>query len=207
MRPVKVALDTNVLFDAALRDAFIRFHLVGLIHVAWSDAILAELDEALTPRLQPPNRERLLAALRALDLVEHGTVNTLIVLPDPNDVHVAQTALAAGADAIVTLDIDDFPDDVLAGYGLEVWSPEDAFVFLFAADHELVLTVLDDQRQALRKPPLDPDQFIARLGRTMPTVATMIGAKWGLPESVERADDMAHASSRETKPSQRSSPA
>lgn len=51
-----------------------------------------------------------------------------LVLPDPDDRHVLAAAIKAGANAIVTFNLKDFPGDASSKYGIEAIHP-DEFVY------------------------------------------------------------------------------
>jgi hypothetical protein len=63
-------------------------------------------------------------------------------LPDPNDVHVLATAVAASADAILTLNAQDFPRGVLAEEGLLRVDPDNFLVGLHERDPAAVEAVV-----------------------------------------------------------------
>ena len=61
-----------------------------------------------------------------------------LTLPDPRDRHVLAAAIRAGAGAIVTFNLKDFPPEMLQSYGIEAQHP-DAFVLdLLDRDHRKV---------------------------------------------------------------------
>jgi len=81
-------------------------------------------------------------------------------LPDTNDRHVLAAAIRAGAQAIITFNLKDFPDDILAQYGIEAMHP-DAFI-----EHQLdlregvVIAAAKQHRDSLKSPPKTADEYI-----------------------------------------------
>ena len=75
-------------------------------------------------------------------------------LPDPDDRHVLAAAVAGHADAIVTFNLYDFPQAVLAPFEIEAQHPDD-FVMNHFELHELIaIDAVRGMRQRLRNPPM-----------------------------------------------------
>lgn len=86
-------------------------------------------------------------------------------LPDPDDRHVLAAAIRCQADVIVTINLRDFPPDVLGEFGLEAQHP-DAFIGrLFDLSPELVIRAARDHRNNLKDPAKSPQQYIETLER------------------------------------------
>jgi hypothetical protein len=64
----------------------------------------------------------------------HPEIEARLLLPDPNDRHVLATAIASGADAIVTFNAQDFPGHVLAAEGIARRDP-DGFLWELQSRH------------------------------------------------------------------------
>src|SRR5699024_9245322 len=105
---MKAVLDACVLYPTVLREILILVADAGLYTPIWSDRILAEWRHAAT-RLGPDQqaiagaeiallRERYPASLAPDD----GATAAGFDWPDPADRHVAEAALASGAELIVT---------------------------------------------------------------------------------------------------------
>jgi predicted nucleic acid-binding protein len=69
----------------------------------------------------------------ALDALVTGYQNLSesLVLPDPKDRYVLAAAIVGQADAIVTFNLDDFPEDILRPYAIEAIHPDDFLVCQF----------------------------------------------------------------------------
>ena len=74
-------------------------------------------------------------------------------LPDPNDRHVLAAAILAGAQAIITLNLGDFPDGKLAPYNVEAKHPDDFVLDAIDLAPGLVTTALLCRPSGLRNPP------------------------------------------------------
>jgi hypothetical protein len=74
-------------------------------------------------------------------------------LPDTNDRHVLAAAIRAGAQAIVTFNLRDFPREQLAPLGVEAIHPDDFVVDLIDIAPGVVANVVTEQAAALRNPP------------------------------------------------------
>lgn len=130
-------LDTCVLWPSLQRDFLLSLAVEGIYRPSWSSAILRELEYHETAKLVRRGEEQSAAASRAGSLItqmraafddaetpgwEHleGTYG----LPDPDDEHVVAAAVTAHADAIITLNVKDFPRVKLPD-GLAVIQPAD----------------------------------------------------------------------------------
>ncbi|MDT0180813.1 PIN domain-containing protein [Microbacterium sp. ARD31] len=115
-------LDTSVLWPSLQRDFLLSLAVEGAYRPTWSSAILDELEFHEEVKLVKRGIPVAEAASRAATLIAamrrefadaevegweplEGTFG----LPDPNDEHVVATAVIAGAGAIVTENLKDFP--------------------------------------------------------------------------------------------------
>jgi predicted nucleic acid-binding protein len=127
---MKAVLDACVIYPSVLREILVGAAAAGLYRPLWSDRILGEWVRAVA-KLGPlavaqAEAESLMMRRdfpQAL-IREAPAIAARLVLPDPNDVHVLATAIAAGADAIVTFNAADFPRHVLAEDGIARRDPD-----------------------------------------------------------------------------------
>jgi predicted nucleic acid-binding protein len=137
---MKVVLDACVLYPTVLREILQGAGAAGLYQPVFSDRILREwvLATAKLGPTAPAIAEGEAAMLRAAfprALVrEHTEIEARLILPDPNDRHVLATAIASGADAIVTFNAQDFPGHVLAAEKLTRRDP-DGFLWELQSRH------------------------------------------------------------------------
>lgn len=158
-RPVAL-LDANVLYPARLRDLLIRLALAGLYQARWSDEILDECFANLLEH-RPDLTDAQLARTRRLmntalpDATVAGYEDRIdgLDLPDPDDRHVLAAALTAGADLLVTSNLDDFPASNLPDE-LRALSPDEFVLTLADDDLDFVLAVIEAQAKALSNPPM-----------------------------------------------------
>jgi hypothetical protein len=67
-------------------------------------------------------------------------------LPDENDIHVLASAIAGGADAIITFNAQDFPRHILAAEGLERRDPDGFLWELWSHHPQIIGDILADLR-------------------------------------------------------------
>jgi hypothetical protein len=87
-----------------------------------------------------------------------------IVVPDEDDKHVVAAAIRGGAQAIVTANLDDFPDP-LAVLGLEAIHPDAFLLDQLDLSPATVVHVIREQAAHTRKPALAPPDLAIQLGR------------------------------------------
>ena len=141
---MKAVLDACVLYPTVLREILQKAGEAGLYQPVFSDRILREWVLA-TAKLGPAapviaegEAAELLAAFpRGLERA-HPEIEARLLLPDPNDRHVLASAIASGADVIVTFNAQDFPGHVLSGEGIARRDP-DGFLWELQSRHSDVM--------------------------------------------------------------------
>lgn len=125
-------LDANVLIPNALCDTLLRLAADGFYRPLWSEQILREVEYTILrirPDLEPSRVHRRTVAMQEAfdDATVEGweEVAAGLDLPDPDDRHVLAAAIVGGAQAIVTFNGKDFPDDRLAPRGIEGRHPDE----------------------------------------------------------------------------------
>jgi predicted nucleic acid-binding protein len=137
---MKAVLDACVLYPTVLREILIGAAAAGLFRPLWSERILEEWARAAARHgtsdelLARGDIALLLAAFPAAMVQRHAGLETRLHLPDENDIHVLATAIAGGAEAIITLNAADFPRGVLSAEGLARHDP-DGFLWRLWSDH------------------------------------------------------------------------
>lgn len=180
--PRVLFLDACVLYPAPTRDLFMRLALdprLGLrlkwsrrVQEEWLSHLLenrADLDEDQRNRLrQTP--ARMVQALAFQEPLVEGYEHLVpqVHLPDADDRHVVAAAYWGGAEAILTFNLQDFPEEALEPWDLVVIHPDEYLLELAEALirrsslPEPLLQLLKEQREALKNPPLDREDFLDR---------------------------------------------
>lgn len=168
--PFTVVYDACVLYPAPLRDFLMWLGLSGRFRARWTAQIHDEWKRNLQqnrPDLTPEQLERTSALMdRAIpDALVTGYEHLIagLSLPDPDDRHVLAAAIRCGAGVIVTFNEKDFPEEALAPFGIEAQHPDVFAENLFDLDQAAVIEAARRQRQQLRNPPLDPEQYLGNL--------------------------------------------
>lgn len=179
-----VVYDACVLHPAPLRDLLIRVARAGLVRARWTHQILDECFRSvlrLRPELEEPlrrTRELMIAAVPDCMVHGHESLIESLTLPDQNDRHVLAAAIRSGAEAIVTLNLADFPREVFAQYQVDARHPDDFLVELIDAAPGVLAAVVARQAGDLRSPPRSVDELLE----------TLRGV--GLPMSVARLREL-----------------
>ena len=160
-----VVYDACVLYPAPLRSFLMYLAVTDLYHARWSNDIHEEWMRNVVKDHDDIPREQVERIRDLMNLhVRDGLVTDykpLIVglnLPDPNDRHVLAAAIRCGADAILTFNLKDFPEDAL--------KPLDEFLTyqLDLAPH-VVCSAANRQRSSLKNPPMNVEEYLASLER------------------------------------------
>ncbi|MEC7762906.1 MAG: PIN domain-containing protein [Pseudomonadota bacterium] len=134
---MKVLIDACVLYPTVMREMVIGVAKAGLIDPKWSPRILEEWARAAA-KLGPGQEALARAEIAALEAdwprasfrPKDGDMSRLS-LPDPNDVHVLASAIASSADVLMTMNIKDFPRQMLGHEGLVLASPDPFLLGLY----------------------------------------------------------------------------
>jgi PIN domain len=179
--PIIALLDACVLYPAPLRDLLMYLAVKDVYRPRWTDAIHEEWIRSVLkdrPDLNraPLERTRELMNRHARDSLVTGYEGMIesLSLPDPNDRHVLAAAIHVGAEAIVTFNLSDFPEDYLAGFGVAPRHPDVFCCRLVDRTLDDVLDAVRRQRQSLRNPPKTVEEFLGTLRAI------------GLPNTAER---------------------
>jgi len=166
-----VVYDANLLYPFHTRNLFIQLAVEGFVAPRWTDAIHNEWIGNLV-EAGVANRERL---LRTRDLMKQVLPNAEVrhyehlidglFLPDADDRHVLAAAIQAGAQAIVTFNISDFPTATLRHHGIVATHPDGFLCGLLAADREGIQGVVEAARMNLSHTTPSKSDFVDMIER------------------------------------------
>jgi predicted nucleic acid-binding protein len=173
--------DACVLYPAPLRDLLMWLALTDLFRAKWTDRIHDEWIRAVLrtrPELKANlDRTRAMMNAHVRDCLVTGYEPLIesLDLPDPDDRHVLAAAITAHADLIVTKNLNDFPAERLAPYGIEARHP-DAFVRdLLERDEAIVLAAVAEHRASLQNPPKSIEEYLdTLLAQELPETVTFL---------------------------------
>ncbi|WP_371616401.1 hypothetical protein [Streptomyces sp. NBC_00454] len=149
---MRVFVDTNVLFPFSVMDLMLALTEDSVHQVVWSERLLAEWERVIV-------REGRRSAADYAPLVHRMPGG------DPDDRYHAAAACAAGADALITWNLADFPAADMARLGVRVLDPDTYLCELHALWPQEVSDTLAKLAAGKRNPPLTPDDVLARLGK------------------------------------------
>lgn len=167
-RPVAV-YNACVLYPFYLRDLLVRLALADLVAARWTDEIHDEWIRNLSGGQGIPV-EQLTRTRRLMD----GAVPDCLVtdyqkhIPNlqlPDDRHVLAAAIECAADAIVTLNLDDFPQSYLTQFGVEAVHPDEFVLLSLGEEPAAVVRAMREQRAAYRDPKLSAEELIEAFDR------------------------------------------
>lgn len=171
-----------MLYPAPVRDILLSLAHQGLCHARWTDKINEEWIGNLLrnrPDLNPAKlqgtTERISQTILDWRISGYEPFIETISLPDPNDRHVVAAALIGHADAIVTFNLRDFPNEALHPLGLEAQHPDDFVVNQLHLGLPEALKAIKAMRFRLVNPPQSVAQLLATLARCgLPQTASLL---------------------------------
>lgn len=81
-------------------------------------------------------------------------------LPDPNDRHVLAASLRTQAQAIVTENLNDFPNELLSELGLEARSADDFIADTIALDEGRAVAAIRQMRERFKNPEMSAENML-----------------------------------------------
>jgi hypothetical protein len=174
--PFVVLLDANVLFPFSLRDTLLRAAAAGFYQVRWSQQILDETTRNLvgtgTMPEEKANRLRMIMEREFPEANVAGYEHLISAMKnDAKDRHVAAAAVKAGAQVIVTSNLDDFRD---LPEGLEAQSPDAFLCNIRDLNPDGFLELLREQAADLVKPSMTFEELLVRLARVVPELVAAV---------------------------------
>jgi len=161
-------LDACVLYPAPIRDAllglasrsFYRPMWTSQIHDEWIRNLLKNRGDLTEAQLHR-TRDQMDRIFEEALITDYECLIDAIKLPDLGDRHVVAAAIRGGADAIVTFNTKDFPEETLDTHNIEVIHPDDFIRYQFDLDPSRFLKSIRDQRSRLKAPPYSQDEMIS----------------------------------------------
>lgn len=174
-----VVLDANVLFPASLRDTLLRATQAGLYTMRCTEEILEEVERNLVNKGQVTESQarRLTDTIRGIfpeAFIIHHRLLIASMTNDPKDRHVLATAVACRAQIIVTSNLQDFPQSILAPFGIVAQSPDEFLIRLFHLAPEVIIENVEKQARDLRNPPRTTIELLANLAQHAPNFVNLI---------------------------------
>lgn len=162
-----VILDACVLYPAPLRDLLLSLAADGVFRARWTSVIQDEWTRNvlknrpdLEPELLRNTVQQMNNAIEDCLVENFEYLFETLSLPDQNDRHVLAAAIVGHADAIVTFNLKDFPEEITKVHGIEVLHPDDFLVAQYDLAPVRVLTIVKALRKRLRKPPKTAEELI-----------------------------------------------
>lgn len=159
-------LDANVLYPALLRNVLLSLAHADLYSAKWSAHIRDEWTRNLL-KDRPEMGEKIQRAVEAMeeavpDCLVTGYEHLIegLTLPDPDDRHVLAAAITGHADAIITWNQRDFPEEVLNSFGIELQTPDEFVLNQIMLRASVALTALKAMRMRLERPEITAEALV-----------------------------------------------
>ena len=149
-----------------------RLAMRDLFRAFWSERVQDEWTRAVLrnrPHLFPGSVQRTRRLMdeniddASVSGYEHLIEST--TLPDADDRHVLAAAIHCGAGIIVTANLRDFPNNLLAVHGIEAQHPDAFILGLLQTSPNEVIDSLHELRSDLINPPMTADELLAAMRR------------------------------------------
>jgi predicted nucleic acid-binding protein len=165
-------LDACVLYPAPMRDLLLSLAVADLYTAKWTSDIEREWLENLLedrPDLTHAQLQRTCAlmskAIPDSKIEDYERLIPTLNLPDEKDRHVLAAAIRCNADAIVTMNLKDFPQEALDTHGIEALHPDDFVMNQIELSEPDALRAIKAMRLRLKQPTQTAAEFISTIER------------------------------------------
>ena len=162
-----VLYDACVLYPNYLRDVLIQLATTDLFRAKWTEQIHDEWIRNILKNRPDINPEKLQELKQKINrsvpdclVSDFEYLIPALDLPDRDDRHVLAAAIVAKADVIVTVNLKDFPSDVLLNYGIEAQHPDDFIADLIDLQPLRVLGAIQTIQNRLKNPSVNFDEYM-----------------------------------------------
>jgi hypothetical protein len=127
--------------------------------------------------------------MAALDALVEGYEDLIpsLSLPDENDHQVLAAAIRGEAQLIVTMNLKDFPNEILQKYEIEAQHPDEFILHLIDLAPDAVMDAAETHRQSLKNPPKSVEEFLASLeAQGLPQSAAALQMLYQRATEIER---------------------
>ena len=170
---VRVLLDADVLYRAAIRDILLQLATDDLFEAKWTVQIHEEWMEALAKNRPDIARSRIERLRKKMDAETRdplvfgfeSIVEGLYLPEDPNDRHVLAAAIVGKCSTIITINAGHFPAERLEPFGIIAQNPDTFLLSLFAEDREAFCAAVRKIRARLKNPPLTVEEYLTGLAK------------------------------------------
>jgi len=179
MSYVVAVLDACVLFPPSLRDTLLRAASADLYRIQLTDDILEEVRRNVVKSAEVPEHK----AQRLIDKIREEFSDAMITHHKPliegmpnnkKDRHVLAAAIASRAQIVVTQNLKDFPQSILAPFEVEAQSPDDFLTMLFYNYFDEMITIIREQAEDLHNPPMTVLEVLDALSINVPKFANRV---------------------------------
>ncbi|MFJ6778680.1 PIN domain-containing protein [Streptomyces yangpuensis] len=169
----RVFVDTNVLFPFSVMDVMLALTEDSIHEIVWSERLLAEWERVIV-REGRRSADSAAAVTRAIrrffsdcEIPAADYAHLVDEMPgdDPDDRHHAAAAVAAGAGALITWNLGDFPAGDLAKRGVQVIDPDEYLCGLYGELPSEVVQTVARLTAEKRNPPVTIADAITRLAK------------------------------------------
>lgn len=170
MASYTVILDACVMYPAPLRSYLLYLAQTGLFRARWSEQIHQEWMRNLLKNRPELDKKKLKRTKELMNahfpgcVVEgYESIVDSIQLPDADDRHVVAAAIRGQAEAIITFNLKDFPDETLGSFDIHAIHPDEFLSDMFELSPGDVIKAAQRHRASLKAPALTVDDYLTCL--------------------------------------------